>query len=255
MWNEACGFMTESTGWTTTEVAGKRVDVFEPAERGRSAGVVLFLHGHDQRLLLGNSAFEAALEKQGLPCVCPSGGPCWWTDTPCAEFDGEVSPLAYLKESVVPFIEQRFDVRPPMIALCGVEMGGQGALQLAYRWGREFPSVAAISPAVDFHNWHGRGLPLDEMFASREWARQQTALLQLAPLNWPRNQLLLCDPDDGEWIESSERLASKLSSSGIPFESDFTTSCGDHAWDYYNHMADRAIAFLAERLEQESRRA
>lgn len=49
-------------------------------------------------------------------------------------------------------------------------------------------------------------------------------------------------------------LATKLSSIGIPFDSDLVTSRGGHTWDYFNFMADRVISFVAERLEQESRR-
>jgi S-formylglutathione hydrolase FrmB len=155
----------------------------------------------------------------------------------------------FLRERVVPYIGERWSVAPPHIGLLGISMGGQGALQLAYRYGREYPVVAAISPAVDFHNWHGRGLPLDEMFASKEAARQATATLQLHPLNWPRHQLLVCDPADADWFEGVERLASKLYSSGIPFERDFETTAGGHSWDYFNQMAATAVGFLAEHLE------
>ena len=35
----------------------------------------------------------------------------------------------------------------------------------------------AISPAIDFHDWWGQGLPLDEMFESQELARQPAVLL------------------------------------------------------------------------------
>jgi S-formylglutathione hydrolase len=129
-------------------------------------------------------------------------------------------------------------------------MGGQGALQLAYRHPREFPVVAAIAPAVDFHTWHGRGLPLDEMFPTRESARQETATLHVHPLNWPQHQLFVSDPADAEWFEGCERLASKLVSIGIPFERDLETSAGGHTWEYFNAMAPRVIEFVAERLQR-----
>ncbi len=46
----------------------------------------------------------------------------------------------------------------------------------------------------------------------------------------------------------------KLSALGIMHEHDLETSAGGHSWAYYNHMAPRAVGFLAERLEQERRR-
>jgi S-formylglutathione hydrolase len=234
--------------WTGIEIAGKRADVFEPTSGGPYSSAVLHLHGHGLETLKDKPAFTKELERHGLPTLCPHGQRSWWLDTVCREFDASVTPLAWLRERVVPFMTARWNVRPPRIGVMGISMGGQGALQLAYRHARDFPVVAAISPAVDFHNWHGRGLPLDKMFGAREAARQQTATLHVHPLNWPKHQLLVCDPADSEWFEGCERLASKLRSIGVPFEADLQTSAGGHSWDYFNAMAPAVVRFVAERL-------
>ena len=141
-----------------------------------------------------------------------------------------------------------------MIAVTGISMGGQGALQLAYAHARRFPVVAAISPAVDFHRWHDQGLPLDDMFTSQESARQQTVTLQIHPLNWPRHQLIVCDPADEEWFEGVDRLVGKLFSLGVPFESDLKSTNGGHSWDYFNQRAAPVLSFVVAGLEKESRR-
>ena len=247
--------------WSRAEIDGKQADVYEPASAAASGGVVLFLHGHSQDTLADgadadgkSAAFTAELERHGLRALCPEGRRSWWLDVICSEFDAQVTPLVFLRDRVVPYIAARWNVRPPMIALLGISMGGQGALQLAYRHARDFPVVAAISPAVDFHNLYGSGLALDEMFGNREAARQQTVTLQLHPMSWPRHQLFVCDPADDDWFEGVERLAMKLRSLGVPFESDLKTSAGGHSWDYYNAMAPEVIGFIAERLEQETRR-
>jgi S-formylglutathione hydrolase FrmB len=223
----------------------------QPAEHGR---VILHLHGHGLTTLRDNPVWSAELERHGLRCVCPHGERSWWLDVLCGEFDPEITPLRFLREQVAAWIAGQWGTAPPGIGLTGISMGGQGVLQLAYRFPREFPVVAAVAPAVDFQNWHGRGLPLDEMFATREAARQQTAILQVHPLNWPRHQLIVCDPADAEWFESGERLTMKLRSIGISFESDLQTTAGGHTWEYFNAVAGRVIGFIAERLEQESRR-
>ncbi len=247
--------MTDIAGrWLETEIAGKTADVYEPAQPAEHGRVVLHLHGHGLETLKDNPVFSAELERHGLPCVCPHGKRSWWTDVICSEFDTEITPFQFLVDEVQPWIEARWGTKPPGIGLTGISMGGQGVLQLAYRRARLFPVVAAISPAVDFQNWHGRALPIDEMFANPEAARQQTVTLQLHPLDWPKHQLLVCDPTDADWFEGVERLAGKLASSGIPFESDLETSAGGHTWDYFDSMAARAIAFVAEKLEFESRR-
>lgn len=237
--------------WRQVTIDGKTADVFEPARVATPAGVVLFLHGHGLITLRANSVYSAELERHGLRCVCPHGRRSWWGEVICREFDAEISPADYLRTSVLSWIAREWEVTPPGIALLGVSMGGQGALRLAYRSPQDFPVVAALAPAVDFQIWHGRGLPLDEMYPTAEAARQDTATLRLHPLNWPRNQLLMCDPEDSEWFEGTERLASKLSSTGIPFEADFSTRHGGHSWDYFNHVAPRVMQFVRERLAAE----
>ncbi|GAB4149377.1 MAG: hypothetical protein Tsb009_23650 [Planctomycetaceae bacterium] len=247
--------MQEIAGkWSVVEIDGKQADIYEPREPHSEPRAVLHLHGHGLETLKDNPFFSAELEKHGLYAICPHGQRSWWTDVICEEFDSEITPLDFLRNRIVPFMAERWGVTPPGIGLTGISMGGQGILQLAYRFPQEFPVVAAIAPAIDFHQWHGQGLPIDQMFSNREAARQATATLQIHPLNWPRHQWLVCDPTDDVWIEGVERLTMKLSSMGIPYEADLTTSNGGHSWDYFNSVAGRAIQFVAERLEQESRR-
>lgn len=209
---------------------------------------VLFLHGASGRTIRDDPIFTAELSRHGLPVVCPHGGRCWWLDRICREFHESITPMTYLREQVVPWIGEQWRVAPPAVGLLGISMGGQGVLQLAYRAPREFPVVAAISPAVDFHTIWGQGTPLDEMFSNAEGARQQTATLNLHPLNWPRHQMFVCDPADEQWFEGTERLDSKLSSMGIPFESDLVTSAGGHSWEYFRAMAGRCVEFLAQHV-------
>ncbi|MGD9855208.1 MAG: alpha/beta hydrolase-fold protein [Planctomycetaceae bacterium] len=235
-------------GWATVEICGKAADIFTPPRGTSCERAVLFLHGASGHTIRDDPVFTAELSRCGLPTVCPHGGRSWWLDRVSREFDATASPIAFVREQIVPWIHERWGVAPPAIGLLGISMGGQGALQLAYRHPREFPVVAAISPAVDFHILWGQGTPLDELFDRPEAARQQTATLHLHPLNWPRHQLIVCDPADRAWYEGAERLASKLSSMGIPFESDLETSAGGHSWEYFRSTAGRCVSFLSERL-------
>jgi pimeloyl-ACP methyl ester carboxylesterase len=240
--------------WSIIDIAGKPADIYEPPTPSVEPKAILFLHGHGQERLANNAVFTEEFARHGLRVVCPAGKRSWWLDRVCTEFDPVITPMDYLRNSIVPFLETHWHIRPPGIGLLGVSMGGQGVLQLAYREARRFPVVAAISPAIDFHRVCGQGLPLDQMFSSAEEARQETATLKIHPLNWPKHQLMVCDPKDEHWFESSERLSLKLHSSGIPFESDLQTSAGGHSWQYFNRMAAKVVKFLAEGLEQESRR-
>ncbi|MFN7804485.1 MAG: alpha/beta hydrolase-fold protein [Planctomycetaceae bacterium] len=237
--------------WRQVEVGGKRADLFVPERPSPHRFTVLFLHGHGELTLCDNQVYTAELERHGLACLCPSGRRSWWGDRVCTEFDPRQPPRQFLLEAVVPWLKVHLQVEPPAIGLLGVSMGGQGGLKLAYLAPQQFPVVAALAPAIDFHRWYGQGYPLDDLYESAEEARQDTATVLIHPLNWPRHQFLLCDPADTEWFEGIERLASKLSSSGIPFEKDFETRAGGHSWDYFNHQAPVVVRFLSERLEKE----
>ncbi|MBI1312992.1 esterase [bacterium] len=239
--------------WSSTEIAGKRADVFEPSSP-RPGRAVIFLHGHGRETLVDKPDYTQQFELHGLRCVCPQGGRAWWLPFICPDFDQQLTAFDFVRENVVEWIHRTWNVEPPHIGLLGISMGGQGALQLAYRHGRQFPIVAALAPTIDFHRVYGEGLPLDEMFESAELARQQTAILHLHPLNWPRHQFVACDPADATWLPDSERLASKLFSSGIAFESDFETSRGGHNWDYFSAMAEETVTFLADAFDREDRR-
>lgn len=242
--------------WTETTVAGRPCDVYQPPQPNAHGYVVLFLHGVHLGRLVENEVYCREFDRRGLPVFGPMTARSWWTDEICAEFDPHVSAERHVVERVVPEICRRWNTSTGRIALLGTSMGGQGALRLAFKHPATFPVAAGISPAIDYHlRFHDAGeetLPL--MYADAEAARQDTALLHVHPLNWPRNLWFSSDPTDECWYAGAQRLHMKLGALGIPHECDLETSAGGHGWEYYNHMAPRAVEFLFDRLERERRR-
>jgi S-formylglutathione hydrolase FrmB len=239
--------------WTEERVAGHLCDVLEPSRPSPHGDVVLYLHGVHLARLPRNEVYTRLFDEAGLRVVAPFTQRSWWTNKICAEFDPNISAEQFVLRQVLPFIAERWNAQPPRIALFGTSMGGQGALRLGFKHPGKFPIVAALAPAIDYHERfrdpEEETLPL--MYADAEAARQDTATLHVHPLNWPRNMWFASDPTDHRWHDSAERLSMKLSALGIPFESDLETSAGGHGWTYYNYMAPRAIAFITERLERE----
>ncbi|MCA9029917.1 MAG: hypothetical protein KDA69_03555 [Planctomycetaceae bacterium] len=234
--------------WQQTNLEGIELDLFEPQQLCGD-GAIIYLHGHGGERLSENQEFTRLFEEAQLPVVAPRGGRSWWLDVPSSEFPHELTPVQFIKTKVVEEIQRRWGIEPPAIALLGVSMGGQGVLNIACRDGKRFPCVAALSPAIDFHDIYGRGFEIEDMFSSREEARQHTVTLNLHPLNWPKHQFFASDPQDHQWHPGAERLASKLSSSGILHTADLTTSWGGHGWLYFNAQAEKAITFLKESLQ------
>jgi S-formylglutathione hydrolase len=240
-----------SANWSQVAIGGKTADVFEPPRPPRFA--LLYLHGLGLETLVDQPAYTALLERYNVACVCPHGGPSWWGDRPCTEFDASVTPEQYLLREVVPFFQQRWRIAPPGIGLIGISMGGQGALRLAFKHAKIFPAVAGISSALDFHERYGEGLAIDAMYDSREQCRQDTALMHVPPYGYPPHIYFCIDPADLDWYRGNDRLHEKLTALGIAHTADLTTEAGGHSWDYFNHMAEPVIRFLYDALEKLSR--
>jgi len=247
--------MTVNIGnWSVEQVAGHSCDVFEPVRPNPHGYVVLYLHGVHLEKLNDKSEFIDQFEAHGLPVISPLTQRSWWTDRICAEFDASISAEQHVLTNVLTYIKQRWASGPPRIALLGTSMGGQGALRFSYKYPDLFPVVAAISPAIDYQHRladPGEDEPLFDMYDDPEEARQDTALLHIHPLNWPRHQFFCCDPNDDRWFDSADRLRMKLSSLGVPFEADLDTQGSGHGFGYYRQMAEKSVSFLVKALEHE----
>lgn len=228
--------------WQRVEVAGKPADVFEPDAPARRAAL-LYLHDLAGESPAGWPAFTALLRRFGLACVAPLTGPSWWVDRVCPAFDPELTPEHHVLRNVVPWAEARWGLGPRGLAVAGVGMGGQGAVRLGLKYPDRFPVVASLDGAFDVHELHGRGTVLDEMYDSRERCRQDTAVLQVQPFDWPPHLWFACDPAS-EWHRGNDRLHEKLAALGVPHTAELDAPAD----------ADRMLGFVAAALERESRR-
>jgi enterochelin esterase-like enzyme len=243
---------TMSGQWSSVDIAGKPADVYDPAN-GRPRFALIYLHGIGQETLVDRPVFSNLFDELGLGCIVPRGGYTWWSDRLLLEYDAARTAEKYVTDDVVPFAHRRWQLPPRAVGLFGVSMGGQGALRIAFRHPDDYPVVAAISPAIDYHEYYGQGNSLDIMYDSKEQARQDSAILHIHPSQFPPHIYFCCDPDD-DWHRGVDRLHEKLSALGVSHECDLTTQAGGHSWDYYNAFAERVVRFLKEGLDQESRR-
>jgi S-formylglutathione hydrolase len=221
-----------ATLWQRVSISGKPADVFEPP-RPR-AGAIIWLRDETGELPAG---LAAELEAHELRCVAPDARGVWWLDRVEAAFDAEISPESHVLEHVVPYLNAR------AMALAGVGRGGQGAVRMALRHPKLFPVVASLNGALDFHEHFGRGTSLEELYHSREHARQDTAILQIDAHDWPPHIYFACAAES-EWYRGNDRLAEKLGAMGVPHVAELD-SPGDPG---------ALVAFVARGLERESRR-
>ena len=234
------------SGWNSTEIAGKPADMFD-AGPGAQPFALLWLHDEDGSTPATDPAFTAELKKCRLRCVAPRAGPSWWVDRVCAAFDPALTPERHLLDNVVPWMQSIARLGPRSIALAGVGMGGQGAVRLGFRQPAEFPVVASIAGAFDFHQRYGHGMPIDDMYPSREFARQDTAILYIAGHDWPPHIWFACSPVS-EWHRGNDRLHEKLAAIGVPHTADLDTAGPP------SRFVAPMLAFAVSALDRESRR-
>lgn len=232
--------------WRETTIDGIACDWFDVEGTVRSA--VVMLPGDGWPTADDRESLNDLLAARGMAAVAPRISSSWWLDRPEAGFPAPGTPGRFVSESVTAALSRELNQEISQWGVLGVGSGGQGALQVAYRWPRRFPAAAAVAPQIDFHRLHAEDELLQALFETPEAARQQTATLNLHPLNWPPHQFLACDPADYWRLDGCERLASKLSSIGIPCEVDIATTTGGDLARYIAKQIPRAIEFLADRL-------
>ena len=235
--------------WNWININGKPAEAFVPTDP-IPGSAIMYLHAHGEERLSEKPGFTELFERFRYRVICPRGAKSWWLDRVCRDFDPELTPMRFLRENLVNWLQENWEVNPPHLALLGISMGGQGVLNLAYRHATTFPVVAAISSAIELHKAYGHGFPIDEIFESAEAARQECATLHIHPLNWPKYQFFACDPLDPTWFSGNEVLASKLSSSGVLYECDLKTSLGGHDWTYFTAMAEKALRHIDHGLKK-----
>ena len=205
----------------------------------RTPGLSRYLWLHDESGVTPatDAAFTAELGARRLRCIAPHGARSWWVDRVCPEFDPVLTAERHLLDNVFPSLGTQ------SVAVAGVGMGGQGAVRLGFRHPSRFPVVASLGGAFDFHERHGRGTPLDAMYASRELARQDTAILHLHGHDWPPHIWFACSPKS-EWHRGNDRLHEKLAAVGVPHTAELDTPADIEA----------LLDFVIAALERESRR-
>jgi predicted peptidase len=233
-----------NSGWVRATIAGKPVDTIDPPNSLPFA--ILFLHAESGETPANNALFTAELRKHRLRCIAPIAPRSWWVDRICSEFDPQLTAERHLGENVVPWIESTWKLARKSIGVAGIEMGGQGALRIGFKYPGQFPVVASIDGAFDFHERYGQGTPLDEMYSSREQCRQDTVILHIPPHDTPQIWFA-CSPED-RWYRGNDRLHEKLAALGVSHTARLDDS----------HDADRLISpmlsFIVGALDRESRR-
>lgn len=233
--------------WSKEQIAGCETEVFLPARPARF--LMLFLTDWDSQTPSESGLLDPHLEEFQFAVAVLKSADCWWVNRLSPTFSSDVTPESWLLNSWLPAWRDRFSTQP--MCIMGFGSGGQGAFRLALLHPRQFQAVASLEGYLDFYELLGKGTSLDEIYESREQARQDSPILALRGYNVPNHIWFSCSPDSF-WLRGNERMREKLTALGLPHVADFATKVCGYSWSYYETMAPRAVRYLAEGLAQES---
>lgn len=233
--------------WTVEPIAGREAEIFLPSRPVRFP--VLFLTDWDDHSPREHESWERHFEEYQFAVFVLRTGDGWWSSKPLPSLADVESPAHWLLRRFIPELRQRYATQP--VGVIGLGAGGQGGLRLGFENPREFRAVVSLEGCLDFHELHGRGTSLDDLYETRELARQDTPVLRLRSHDVPPCLYLGCSADS-PWLQGNDRLREKLAALGVSHAVDFGTSVCGHSWTYYETMAPRVVRYLAEGLKTDS---
>lgn len=212
--------------------------------------VVYLLHGYSGNYLdwiTRVPELRGYADEFHLIIVCPDGGfSSWYFDSPV---DSTIRYETFMTKELIPDIDARYRTIPDRAhrGICGLSMGGHGALYLAIRHPGEFGATAAISGGVDIlpfpKNWD-IAKRLGDIATHREnWERNSVINL----VDSLKNNELKIALDDGVndiFIKENRALHEKLLR--LHINHDYTERPGGHTWNYWRNAIPYELLFFSK---------
>ena len=175
-----------------------------------------------------------------LVIVMPDGGRSFYSDA--KDGHGGNYESFFLKE-LFPYVEAHLPVsfKRDDRAICGLSMGGYGALRLGLKNPGYFGAIGSFSGAVDSRRY----LAMPE-FSARLWdedSRLETIADGLAVSDFPRLKLI-CGTEDF-LLEHNRSFIGWLAKKGVPC--DYTEYPGNHNWLFWDTHWPEMLEFIMGR--------
>lgn len=252
-----------------------RYTLYLPADydhSSRTYPVVYLLHGYTDDdsgwLQFGeiNRYADQAIKDGSFPpmiIVMPYGGVSWYINS----YDQQVRYEDFFIQEFMPFIEKsyRIKAKKQYRGLCGLSMGGFGALNFALKYPDLFSAAAPLSAAV----WDdvalknmpentyeqilgplfGAGLK-DGARINASWLKNSTLeIVKNKPVEELKKVRYWIDCGDDDFLTKGNALLHiALTDKQIPHE--YRVRDGDHTWDYWRTGITDALKFIGKSFHQ-----
>lgn len=217
--------------------------------------VVYLLHGYSGNYLdwiTRVPELKNAVDEYHLIIVCPDGGfSSWYFDSP---IDSTIRYETFMIKELVPEIDARYKTIPDREhrAICGLSMGGHGALYLAIRHPHEFGATGSISGGVDIlpfpDNWDIKKRLGDQKTHKANWEKNSVINL-VDSLNNNELKIIIDDGVNDIFIKENRALHQKLLH--LKINHVYIERPGGHTWNYWHNAIDYELLFFRKYFYKE----
>lgn len=185
------------------------------------------------------------VDEYNMIVVCPDGGyDSWYFDSP---IDSSVRYESFMTKILVPTIDSIYRTMPNRQhrAICGLSMGGHGAMYLALRHPNLYGAVASISGGVDIrpfpNNWNIKEVLGDFETHKENWEKN-TVINLVDKLKSGTLRIALDIGTSDFFLKVNRALHKKLLRLGI--KHDYKERPGGHSWDYWRNAIAYEMLFF-----------
>jgi putative tributyrin esterase len=228
----------------------QKMNVYVPDSPGKHS-VLYLLHGAYGSYVdwVEKSDIENIADKFNLIIVMPDGGQFgWYTDSP---FEKENQYESYIMKELIPFIDSTFDTYAEKDGrgICGLSMGGYGAMKFASKYPDMFASASSMSGVLAILD-HPDHWSMPTVFGSQKehldiW--KENDLLQLAPALKGKVAIKFDVGIDDHTLNDNREYLHRLQDLGISFE--YGEFPGTHNWDYWSGHIFEHLQFHSRHLK------
>ncbi len=183
------------------------------------------------------------VDKNDFIVVCPNAENSWYIDSPV---DDSCRYSTFCGKELIAWIDNHYRTIPNREnrAVCGLSMGGYGAMYLAINHLDTFSIAVSLSGGLDIRPYNSWNLPniLGDRKEHPENWEKYTIINQIDKL---KNRDLAISIDCGTedfFLEVNRAARKKLLERKI--EHDYCERPGNHSWDYWNNAFPYAAIFM-----------
>ena len=185
--------------------------------------------------------------------VCPDGGYAgWYLDSP---LKNESQYATYIAVEVIAFIDSTYRTisGPEGRAICGLSMGGHGAVSLLCNFPDRFCVAASLSGVMNLSTTSAEKFGLNQLIGYYQsnqdlWEAYSCTNAVQNLQNHQKGLILDCGVDDKLCISSNRRLHQTLID--LKIDHDYYERPGGHSWSYWVNALPYHLLYISNYFKE-----